>query len=396
MKFYDFDTSAPDRRGTGSYKWDSDPHADVIPLWVADMDFRTAPPIVEALRRRVDHGVFGYVRVPDEYYAALSSWFGRRYGWPVDRDKVIYTSGVVPAVSACIKAMTKPGQGVIVQTPVYNCFFSSIRNNGCRVVENPLVRVDTWHGFTYRMDFEGLERLCADPSNTLLLLCNPHNPAGRCWTPDELSTLCEICNRHGVCVVSDEIHCDLVMPRMSEPRPVFTPYALVAGQTDWVVCNSPSKAFNTAGLQIANIVCNHASTREAVDRAININEVCDVNPFGVVGLIAAYTQCDDWLAQLLDYIHANYCMLRDMLSRELPSCPVADLEATYLAWIDITSTGLTGTQIEEALRRDHGVWVNAGDMYGCDNYVRINLACPGGRLREGLRRFVAGVKEMMV
>ncbi|MDE6439159.1 MAG: aminotransferase class I/II-fold pyridoxal phosphate-dependent enzyme, partial [Muribaculaceae bacterium] len=298
-----------DRRGSGSYKWDSAPDPEVIPLWVADMDFPTAPVVREALRRRVEHGVFGYTLVDESYYKALENWFSSRHGYDIDRDQVIYTSGVVPAISAVIKALAAPGEGVIVQTPVYNCFFSSIRNNGCRIVENPLRRVDLGEGmFTYEMDFDGLERLAAAPDVKLMLLCNPHNPAGRCWRRDELTRLAEICRRHGITVVSDEIHCELTMPGTA-----YQPYGSVDAEANGsdgrtaVVCLSPSKAFNTAGLQIANIVCPSARVRDAVDRAININEVCDVNPFGVEALKAAYSpEGAEWLDRLRAYLHDNY------------------------------------------------------------------------------------------
>ena len=204
----------PDRRGSGSYKWDSTDLEDVIPLWVADMDFRTAPVIVDALRRRVDHGVFGYVKVPDRYYEVLEEWMSRRHGLRFTREEVLYTSGVVPAISATIKALSDAEHdGVVVQTPVYNCFFSSIRNNRCRIVESPLLRKDVGEGkFTYEIDFEDLERKLSDPRNSLLLLCNPHNPAGCCWSREELARMGEICKKHNVTVISDEIHCELVMP----------------------------------------------------------------------------------------------------------------------------------------------------------------------------------------
>ncbi|MDE6270166.1 MAG: pyridoxal phosphate-dependent aminotransferase [Muribaculaceae bacterium] len=383
---FDFDTP-PSRVGTASYKWDSAEQADVIPLWVADMDFRTAPAIIDALEKRVQHGIFGYVRVPDEYYRAVTDWFGRRHGWIFEREQIIYTSGVVPAISAIIKALCKPGDGVVVQTPVYNCFFSSIRNNGCRVVENSLVRIENQYGtFSYKMNFDELDHLLADSSNRLLLLCNPHNPAGRCWTSEELRNLSEICQKHGVTVVSDEIHCELTMPGYK-----FVPFATVAGSCKWVTCNSPSKAFNTAGLQIANIISPDADMRSAIDRAININEVCDVNPFGVVGLIAAYTKGEAWLEALLGYIDDNYKFFREFMRTHLPSLPCARLEATYLAWVDIRPLGCSGEEIEENLRHHYGIWVNAGGMYGCDDYVRVNLACPRERLAEGLKRMAEGI-----
>lgn len=391
MEFSDkyFDT-APDRRGSGSYKWDSEAGAgDVIPLWVADMDFKTAPVVIEALRRRVEHGVFGYTLVDDEYYAALHGWFAERHGYTIDTRQVIYTSGVVPALSAIIKALTKPGEGVIVQTPVYNCFFSSIRNNGCRIVESPLIREKiSGDTFTYRMDFEDLERKAADPANTMLLLCNPHNPAGRIWNRDELKQVAEICRRNGVRVVSDEIHCELAMPGLE-----YTPYGTI--DPTGVICLSPSKAFNTAGLQIANIVCPDDSVRRAVDRAININEVCDVNPFGVVALKAAYSpEGATWLNTLRGYLADNYRLTRDIISNELPGCPMALLEATYLPWIDVSSLGVPTEELEERLIREAGVWVNCGEMYGSGGFIRLNIACPRERLREGLRRLVGFLKKL--
>lgn len=391
MEFSDkyFDT-APDRRGSGSYKWDSEAGAgDVIPLWVADMDFKTAPVVIEALRRRFEHGVFGYTLVDDEYYAALRGWFAERHGYTIDTRQVIYTSGVVPALSAIIKALTKPGEGVIVQTPVYNCFFSSIRNNGCRIVESPLIREEiSGDTFTYRMDFEDLERKAADPANTMLLLCNPHNPAGRIWNRDELKQVAGICSRNGVRVVSDEIHCELAMPGLE-----YTPYGTI--DPTGVICLSPSKAFNTAGLQIANIVCPDDSVRRAVDRAININEVCDVNPFGVVALKAAYSpEGAVWLNALRGYLADNYRLTRDIISNELPGCPMALLEATYLPWIDVSSLGVPTEELEERLIREAGVWVNCGEMYGSGGFIRLNIACPRERLREGLRRLVGFLKKL--
>ena len=202
---YNFDEIVP-RRGTRSYKWDSAVDADVLPMWVADMDFRTLPAIVEALQRRVAHGIFGYTKVPDAYYEAIVRWFSDRHGWTMNREWIIYTIGVVPAVSAIIKAMTQPGDRVIVQTPVYNCFFSSIRNNGCEIVSSPLVR----QGDTYAVDFDDLEAKASSPKAKVFLLCNPHNPAGRVWTPEELRRMGDICIRHGVFIISDEIHCELI------------------------------------------------------------------------------------------------------------------------------------------------------------------------------------------
>lgn len=392
MGAFDFDT-VPCRRGTGSYKWDSAADADVLPLWVADMDFPTAPAVREALARRVEHGVFGYTSVPDAYYDALIEWMRRRHGLTIGCSDVIYTSGVVPAISAIIKALTRPGDGVIVQTPVYNCFFSSIRNNGCRQIDAPLIRRDFADGtFTYEMDFDGLERAASDPRNRLMLLCNPHNPAGRAWTRDELAAVYGICRRHGVTVVSDEIHCELTMPGIS-----YTPMASLSEDAyrDTVTCLSPSKAFNTAGLQIANIVTGDARRRYMIDRAINDNEVCDVNPFGVVALIAAYNEGAPWLDSLRGYLHGNYMFLRDFFAERLPQLPVCRLEATYLAWVDISPLGVDSDTLENLLIERARVWVNAGAMYGADGYIRINMATSRAVLADGLERLARGVETLL-
>lgn len=383
---YDFDKTI-DRRATNSYKWDSAPEG-VLPMWVADMDFRTAPAIINALQKRVAHGIFGYTRVPDAYYDAVTSWFSRRHGWDIDREWIIYTSGVVPAVSAVIKALTVPGDKVIVQTPVYNCFFSSIRNNGCEIVSNPLRRTAD----TYEMDFDALERCAADPRTKVMLLCNPHNPAGRVWTPDELTRLGNICLRNGVTVVADEIHCELVYQGFK-----YTPFASLsdAFMHRSVTCVSPSKAFNIAGLQIANIVAFDNDLRSRIDKAININEVCDVNPFGVAATIAAYNEGEEWLNQLVDYLHGNYEAMAEFCRRELPEFPITRLEGTYLVWMDCSSLGMPSDALEHALLDDARLWLNAGTMYGAEGegYMRWNIACPRSVMLDGLNRFLNFVRS---
>ncbi len=384
------------RRGTNSYKWDGIADERVLPLWVADMDFRTAPEIVSALRDRVEHGIFGYTRVPDSYYDAVTSWFSRRHGWMMDRGWIIYTSGVVPALSATIKALTRPGDRVLVQTPVYNCFFSSIRNNGCIVEEN---RLDYENG-TYAIDFDDLERKASDPQVTLMLLCNPHNPAGRVWTCEELMRIGDICLRNGVRVVADEIHCELVFPPHR-----YVPFASLADDfgsrsaeflANTITCVSPSKAFNIAGLQIANIVAADPDVRRRIDRAINDNEVCDVNPFGVEALIAAYNKGEEWLDALLEYLHANYCFLKEFFAARMPQFTVTRLEGTYLVWVDCRRLGLTSEELCRRLLDEQRLWLNEGTMYGAggEGFVRINIACSRSRLEEALERLNRFVAQM--
>lgn len=379
---YDFDTVVP-RRGTNSYKWDSMPREDILPMWVADMDFRTAPAVTDAIRKRAGHGIFGYTRVPDSYYEAVTNWFERRHGWKINPEWVIYTTGVVPALSAVIRALTVPGDKVLVQTPVYNCFFSSIRNNGCVAETCPL----KYENGRYALDAEELERKASDPAVKLMLLCNPHNPAGRVWTGEELEEMAAICRRNGVFVVADEIHCELTYP--GHP---YTPFASLSEDAlhHSVTCISPSKAFNLAGIQIANIVAADEEVRKRIDKAININEVCDVNSFAVDALEAAYNGGEDWLEELKLYLYGNYEIVRDMLAERLPQLRVVPLEGTYLVWIDCSALGLPSAEIVRLLEEEGRVLVNGGEMYGetAGCFIRLNVACPRKLLLEGLERII--------
>ncbi len=374
---YDFDELV-ERRGTNCVKWDESPSDDVIPLWVADMDFRVSPAIQKALLQRVEHGVFGYNIVPESYYEAVISWFRRRHQWEIQRQWILYTTAVVPAMSCVIKALTMPGEKVLILSPAYNCFFSSIKNNGCEVLESPLKPV----GDSFEVDFIDFEAKCSDEKTTLFLLCNPHNPCGRVWTREELQRMYDVCKKHGVKVISDEIHCELIMPNYQ-----FVPFGTITD--DCVVMNSPSKNFNTAGLQIANIICSHPSWRRRIDRAININEVCDVNPFGIVALQAAYNESEDWLDELNQYLWENYTFLCDFIDRNIPLWKVCRLEGTYLPWVDVSAMNIPVQQLCDRLLMEAGVWINPGTMYGPETgtgYVRFNIACPRSRLKEALER----------
>ena len=395
---YDFDKIIQ-RRGTNCVKWDEVSDNATIPMWVADMDFETAPCIMQALQERLQHGCFGYTFVPESYYDATIQWFHRRHGWAIDRSSFIYTSGVVPAISAIIKAMTNEGDKVLVQTPVYNCFFSSIRNNGCILAENPLkslsqVLPHRAEEVRYEVDWEDFEQKCADPAVKVFLLCNPHNPAGRVWTREELEKMGSICLQNGVFVISDEIHCEFTMPGHT-----YIPFASLSEDfaMNSAVCLSPSKAFNIAGLQIANIIVKDADIRKRVDKAININEVCDVNPFGVIALQAAYTpEGEAWLDELCQYIDGNYQLAKQMLEEALPHCPVTTLEGTYLLWLNIASTGKTSQQVADHLMQHSKVYVNPGTMYGetaGEGYIRINLATRRSLVEEGIRRIISGISK---
>ena len=367
-----------ERRGTNCVKWDESPSDEVIPLWVADMDFRVAPAIQKALQQRVEHGVFGYNIVPESYYEAVISWFRRRHQWEIQRHWIHYTTAVVPAMSCVIKALTMPGEKVLILSPAYNCFFSSIKNNGCEVLESPLKPI----GDTFEIDFIDFEAKCADEKTTLFLLCNPHNPSGRVWTKEELQRMYDICKKHSVKVVSDEIHCELIMPGHE-----FMPLGTITD--DCVVMNSPSKNFNTAGLQIANIICKHPSWRRRIDRAININEVCDVNPFGIVALQAAYNESEDWIDELNQYLWGNYTVLCDFIGKNIPQWKVCRLEGTYLPWVDVSAMGIPVDTLCQRLLLEAKIWINPGTMYGPETgkgYVRFNIATQRSRLIEALNR----------
>ena len=345
------------------------------------MDFRTAPAIIDALQKRVAHGIYGYTKVPGAYYDAVVRWFGNRHRWQVDPRWMIYTSGVVPALSAIIKALTVPGDKVIVQTPVYNCFYSSIRNDGCELSANNLIYRDG----RYTIDFDDLEAKAADPKAKLLLLCNPHNPVGRVWTPEELRRIGDICLHNGVFVVADEIHCELTYDGHD-----YTPFASLSErfQQKSVTCVSPSKAFNLAGLQIANIIAADEEVRHRIDRAININEVCDVNPFGVIATIAAYNESGEWLDALHRYLWENYGYLCRFFREHLPQYPVLPLEGTYLVWIDCRASGMGSDAMTLRLEEQQRLMVNSGTMYGPggEGFIRLNIACPRTLLIDGLER----------
>lgn len=380
MMAYNFDEIIP-RRGSNSYKWDSAAQEDVLPMWVADMDFRTAPPIMDALERRVQHGIFGYTKVPDAYFQAVINWFDKRHNTLFKKEWILFTTGVVPALSAVIKALTVPGDKVIVQEPVYNCFFSSIRNNQCEMVSNNLIYKEG----AYSIDFDDLEEKTADPKAKLLLLCSPHNPAGRVWTRDELLKIGQICLRNNVIVVSDEIHCDLVYPGHTH-----IPYASLGEDFlhHSVTCTAPSKTFNLAGIQVANIIAADEEMRKKIDKALNINEVCEINAFAVEALIAAYKEGEEWLEALKVYLWDNYICLCDFFAQYLPQLKITPLEATYLVWVDCKTLGLSSADISKILLDKEKLWVNEGPMYGIagEGFIRLNIACPREILLKGLEK----------
>lgn len=386
---FDFDTPVK-RLGSGCYKWDSNSSGNTLPMFVADMDFKAPQVVLDALHRRVEHGVFGYTWVPDEYYTAVAGWSKRRYGFEIDCDWIVPTIGIVPAISAILRALIQPGDGVIVQTPVYHCFFSSIERIGGRIVENRLIlggTTDDTEAEAYRVDWEDLEQKAAAPDTNVMLLCHPHNPSGRVWRDDELLRLGDICKRHGVTIVSDEIHCDLLFPGL-----LHRPFASLSLShlANCITLTATGKTFNLAGLQIGNVVIANKSLRTRVIKALREHEIHGVNPFGIAGSIAAYEHGDDWVDALNAYLFGNYQRIQEYLQYELPQLTLYPQQSTYLAWIDCSSTGLNGNELARRLLEEADLRISSGSGFlpgqQENTFVRLNFACPRTLLNDGLER----------
>ena len=395
MTTYDFDRVI-DRTGTFATKLDGLDQMfgrhDVTPLWIADLDFAVCPEITAALRHRLDHPVLGYSAAPDSYWNSIINWQHHRHNFEITREELCFIQGVVKGLGLSINYFSNRGDHIVIQPPVYHPFRMVIEGNGRIVSENPLL----FDGTSYRMDLEGLAKVIERDHPTMMILCNPHNPAGRVWTADEIAKMNEICQRNGVKVIADEIHCEIVMPGYK-----YIPFASVSDDclANSVTLLSPTKGFNIAGLQIANIVCSDEIVRKRINRAININEVCDVNPFGVVALQAAYNESADWLDQMNAYVYDNYIELKSFCHEYLPKLEVLRLEGTYLAWVDVNALEFTTDELTQFLADKANVMVNSGTMYGQkagQGYIRINLACPRQRLREALNRIGRLLAEYMI
>ena len=378
---FDFDEPVA-RRGTRSLTWDVDRDGDVIELWVADMDFRTAPVVRQALEARVREGVFGYGIPMADFFSAIVRWHSRRHAALYRRNDIIPATGVVPAISAVLQATCLPGDEVIIQTPAYNCFFSSIRNSGARLSANAL-RLENGR---WTIDFADLERRAASTKARALLFCNPQNPTGRVWTHEELLRVEAICRKHRLILISDEIHGEFTAPGHR-----FMPFASASSwaSENCVTLSAASKAFNLAGLQCAYIIASDPVLRNRIDRQVNINEACDANPLGMEALVAAYSEEGEaWLDALNAYLEQNREALRRFVREALPECRLPEMDGTYLAWLDCSAFGLASTEIERQLLARQKVRVAAGAAYGetSPGWIRINLATQRRRLEEGLRR----------
>ncbi|WP_286844281.1 MULTISPECIES: MalY/PatB family protein [Sphingobacterium] len=377
---YNFDKTIV-RRGTDSVKWNQHDYADLIPLWVADMDFPAAQPVVDTLAQRVQHAVYGYATIPTAFYSAVMSWSSQRHKFVLQPEWILPVIGVVPALSALVSALTSPGDKVLVQEPVYHCFFSSIERNQAQVVSNDLI----YRNGEYTIDFEDFEHKASDPKVKLFILCSPHNPAGRVWTRAELERLGEICLRHQVLVISDEIHCDLVFEGYTH-----IPFGSISAAflANSITCVAPSKTFNLAGLQVATVLVADPELKRKVQQAFLANEISSISPFAITGLIAAYEWGGEWLDQALSYIHANYLYLKGFMNEHLPALHVFPLEGTYLVWVDCAALGISSRKLGKLLLDEAHVQVNVGAMYGkgSDDFIRLNIACSREVLTTGLLR----------
>ena len=380
---YDFDRII-DRRRTDSLKWDV--AENELPMWVADMDFETAPAIREAIAARAAHGIYGYTVLPDAWYVAYIGWWQKQHGFTMERDWLIFCTGVVPAISSIVRKLTTPAEKVLVMTPVYNIFFNSIRNNGREVLECPL----HFDGEGYSIDFEELEQKLADPQTTLMLLCNPHNPIGKIWDRETLAVIGTLCRRHRVTVVADEIHCDLTAPGRD-----YVPFASVSAdcRDNSITCLAPTKAFNIAGLQTAAVSVPDPTLRHKVWRGLNTDEVAEPNAFAVTAAIAAFTKGAPWLSELRAYIAENRRVTTAFVEKEIPQIHVVGGDATYLLWLCCNRLQTDSATLAAFIRKETGLYLSAGRAYGGDGdaFLRMNIACPRAILEDGLGRLKKGI-----
>ena len=380
----DFD-AITDRRGTGSEKWNV--RENELPMWVADMDFPTAPCIRRAVEKRAAHGIFGYSSFPEAWNDAYRNWWGTHHGLHIGREELLFVTGVIPAISTAIRQFTSPGDKVVIQTPVYNHFFTSIRNNGRQVLENRLIYRDG----EYRIDFEDLDRKLSDPLATLLILCNPQNPVGKIWSAKELEKIGSLCEKHQVLVVSDEIHCDLTAPGQG-----YIPFASVneTCRMNSITALAPTKAFNIAGLHTAAVFVPEEELRKRMNHALNADEVADPGAFAVDAVTAAFSKEGwEWLVSLRDYIEENKQTAYAIFEKELPEVHAVPQNATYLMWLDISRYTDDSGAFQRFLRKETGLYVTPGTIYGGNGnlFLRLNVACPRSVLEDGLNRMKEGL-----
>ena len=380
---YDFDTVV-NRRNTDSLKWNV--AENELPMWVADMDFKTAPEITEAIKAKADLGVYGYTEISKDWYDAYTGWWERRHNFRMEDDWLMFVTGVIPAISSSVRKLTTPAENVVIMTPVYNIFFNSILNNGRNVLQSQLA----YENGRYVIDFEDLEVKLKNPQTTLLILCNPQNPGGNVWRKEELARIGELAYKYGVVVISDEIHCELTDPGID-----YVPCASVSEvcKNISVTCIAPTKTFNMAGLQTAAICVPDERLRHKVWRAINTDEVAEPNVFAVDAAIAAFTKGEEWLEQLREYIYENKQITEKFIKDNIPRVSMVESHATYLCWLDVSDITDNSTRLAAYIRKNTGLFLSAGEGFGGDgkHFLRLNVACPKTTLMDGLERLRNGI-----
>ncbi|KHD37273.1 cystathionine beta-lyase [Clostridium acetobutylicum] len=382
---YNFD-KVVERRNTDCAKWDE--REDILPLWVADMDFEVAPEISEAIRKRAEHGVYGYVKTSDEYYASIINWVKERHKFDIKKEWIVFSPGIVPGVNLMINALTKPGDKVILQTPVYYPFYSAITNNGCTILKNPL----KLQNGRYEMDFEDLKEKLKDERVKVMVLCSPHNPTGRVWTKKELNTVEELCSQNNVIVISDEIHSDLIY----EPNK-HIPFAAVneKAKRNSIVCISPSKTFNLAGLQVSSLIIPDSSLRARVLKVMKRSVPLWPNAFGMEASIAAYNKSEAWLSELMDYLKDNLQFVKEYINKNMPKIKLIEPEGTYLLWLDFRELNMSVSELKSFMLEEAKVWLDEGYIFGEEGngFERVNIACSRSTLKEALDRINTALKR---
>ncbi|MBQ2352794.1 MAG: pyridoxal phosphate-dependent aminotransferase [Methanobrevibacter sp.] len=376
---YDFQTVI-DRHSTNSLKWDL--FDDDYPMWVADMDFMVAPKIQQTILKRASHPVFGYSIVPDSLFEAYISWWDRRYGLKMSRDEMLYATGVMPSISSMIRCLTDVGDEILIQSPVYHVFFYVIEDNNRKVLENELIFRDG----KYEIDFDDLDEKLSKVK--MMILCNPQNPVGKIWSKEELGQIGELCKKHDVILISDEIHCDLTDPGTS-----YNPFMTSSDYNNTILCISPSKSFNVAGFQSSVVYTKNPELLEKIRTQMHIDNSDSCNVFAVSAVEAAYNESEDWLEELKEVIFENKQIVKDYLEKELPVIRLVECDATYLLWLDCTSLNVSSNVLSEFLRCNPGLFLSSGSDFGQvgDGFLRLNIACPSKLLKEGLLRLKAGV-----
>ena len=373
---YDFE-SVIDRHNTNSVKWDY--FDDDIPMWVADMDFKVASPIQNAILKRANHPVFGYTIVPDELFESYINWWDSRYDLKMSREDMAYSIGVMPSISSMIRCLTDVGDEILIQTPVYHVFFYVIEENDRKVLENELI----YENGEYKIDFEDLDEKLSKVK--LMILCNPHNPIGKIWPESDLARIGELCRKHNVILISDEIHCDLTDPGVD-----YNPFV---SDDNVIRCLSPSKSFNIAGFQSSVVHATNSELLEKIKTQMHVDNSDACNVFATSAVMAAYNESSGWLDELKKVLYKNKSIVRDYLANELPIIKLVESDATYLLWLDCSALGVSSKILSEFLRTNQGLFLSAGCDFGrCgDNFLRMNIACPEKLLDEGLRRLKAGI-----